>query len=397
MLRPMKRSTIRTSLVLGPLLASALGGCAVTPDYGRPLGDGQSALIPVEPDEIPDFRSDWDQRDAIVPALELSLDWTRRKHAQQFFPQAGITYERALRSLERFRELLETARDADDFQARLLDEFTVYKSAGWDGNGGGVLFTAYCTPILPGSLEPGGGYDHPLYALPPDLVKGKDGEILGWETAFGRLEAYPSRGAIEAGGILEGKGLELVWLRDPLDAYIAHVNGSAFVELPDGSLYRVGYSGKNGRPYTSLGKELEADGVIPRGEASLQTIRAWAASASTLELHDYLGRNASYVFFTPIDGNPHGSLDVEVTDGRSVATDKTLFPRGAVVFVSAYDLPDGGRTDEGFHRFFLDQDTGGAIRTAGRADLYLGIGPEAEARAGKTKLVGQMYYLFLKE
>ena len=389
----MKRTLIR---LLSPLLLF-LTACAVTPDYGRPLGEGQSALIPVDGDEIPDFRPEWEQRDAIFGALQESIDWTRRQHARQFFPIAGVDHDRALRSLERFQELLGSASSADEFQQQIETEFTVYKSAGWDGNGGGVLFTAYCTPILRGSLERDEIYSYPLYSLPPDLIKGKNGEILGWETAFGRMPVYPSRGAIEAGGMLEGKGLELVWLADPIDSYIAHVNGSAFIELQDGSMYRVGYAGKNGQPYTSLGKELEADGVLPKNGASLRTIREWAASTSTLELDEYLSRNASYVFFTPIDGNPHGSLDVEVTEGRSVATDKTLFPRGAVVFVSAYDLPDGGQTEEGFHRFFLDQDTGGAIRTAGRADLYLGIGPEAEERAGKTKLVGQMFYLFLKD
>ena len=387
----------RTTFLLQSILALGLAGCAVTPDYGRPLAEGQSALIPVPADEIPDFRSEWDQRESLAWPVQLSIDWTRRNHAQQFFPIAGVTHERALRSLERFQELLETSAGADAFQTAIEREFTVYKSAGWNGEGGGVLFTAYCTPILRGSLEPSLAYQHPLYALPPDLVKGANGEILGWETAFGRMDSYPSRGAIEAGGLLEGKDLELVWLADPIDAYIAHVNGSAFIELPDGTLYKVGYAGKNGRTYTSLGKELEADGVLPEDGASLETIREWAAGASELELQDYLGRNASYVFFTPIDGNPHGSLDVEVTGGRSVATDKTLFPRGAVTFVSAYDQPDGRRTEDGFHRFFLDQDTGGAIRTAGRADLYFGIGPDAEERSGKTKLVGQLYYLFLKE
>ena len=387
----------RTTFLLQSILALGLAGCAVTPDYGRPLAEGQSALIPVPADEIPDFRSEWDQRESLAWPVQLSIDWTRRNHAQQFFPIAGVTHERALRSLERFQELLETSAGADAFQTAIEREFTVYKSAGWNGEGGGVLFTAYCTPILRGSLEPSLAYQHPLYALPPDLVKGANGEILGWETAFGRMDSYPSRGAIEAGGLLEGKDLELVWLADPIDAYVAHVNGSAFIELPDGTLYKVGYAGKNGRTYTSLGKELEADGVLPEDGASLETIREWAAGASELELQDYLGRNASYVFFTPIDGNPHGSLDVEVTGGRSVATDKTLFPRGAVTFVSAYDQPDGRRTEDGFHRFFLDQDTGGAIRTAGRADLYFGIGPDAEERSGKTKLVGQLYYLFLKE
>jgi membrane-bound lytic murein transglycosylase A len=383
---------------LGPfVLALALVACQSAPDWNSELPEGADALLPLPARaEIPDFGPQWEARDEILPALDLSIEWMRRPHAAGTFPAAGITHDRALRSLERFREVLLESYGPEDFQRTLADEFQVYVSAGWDGRGGGVLFTAYCTPLLRGSLTPSATYDEPLYALPPDLVKGSKGEILGWETALGRMPNYPSRGAIEAGSLLEGRDLELVWLSDPIDAFIAHVNGSAFVELPDGTTARFGYAGKNGRRYVSLGRELEADGILPRGQASLQRIRDWAARASEEELHEYLSRNESFVFFTPIDGNPHGSLDVEVTGGRSIATDKTLFPRGAVVFVEAEVADDYG-TPTPFRRFMLDQDTGGAIRTAGRADLYLGIGPEAEARAGRTKSEGQMYYLFLRE
>jgi membrane-bound lytic murein transglycosylase A len=362
--------------------------CATTPDYGMPLADGAAALLPLQPDEkIPDFSDQWTQRDEILPALENSIAWMRREHSRSFFPIAGIEHERALASLERFHELLTSSSDPQDFQDSLEREFQVYKSAGWNGKGGGVLFTAYCTPILRGSLEPDEQFRYPLYRLPKDLVKGRDGSVLGWETPLGRQPRYPQRAVIEATSMLAGQ--ELVWLADPIDAYLAHVNGSAFLELPDGELFRVGYAGKNGRPYTSLARELEADGKIARGESDLRAIREWAARVPPEERQEYLDRNQSYVFFTPIESNPHGSLDFEVTAGRTVATDKRLFPRAAVVYVSA---PAGGAS---VNRFLFDQDTGGAIRTAGRADIYLGIGPEAEELAGRTRVEGQLYYLFL--
>ncbi|HED65903.1 MAG TPA: murein transglycosylase [Planctomycetes bacterium] len=382
-------------LALSLACTAVLGACRATPEWGRPLEEGAPALLPLGwGDSFPDVSQDWEERDDLLASLDLSIQWTRRKSSEAFFPIAGITHARALASLERFRELLETSYGPEEFQRAVEDEFVAYKSAGWDGRGGGVLFTAYCTPILEGSLTHEPGYDSPLYALPPDLVKGPHGEVLGWETSLGRVSTYPSRGAIEAGALLAGRGLELVWLRDPIDAYIAHVNGSAFVRLTDGSMLRLGYAGKNGRTYRSLGKALEADGKIPRGQASLPAIRAWAANASPDELAEYLNRNESYVFFTPIEGNPHGSLDVEVSAGRSIATDKTLFPRGALVYVEAD--PEQARSGAPVNRIYLDQDTGGAIRTAGRADLYLGVGEEAEAVAGRTKIEGQLYYLFLE-
>jgi len=379
------------SLLLTSLLTSLSAACKTTkPDYGAPLPEGAPALLPLGPEEaIPDFSGQWSQRQEILPALDHSIAWLKRSHAQRFFPAAGIDHGRTLASLERFRQLLTGSRDAADFQESIEREFQVYKSAGWDGRGGGVLFTAYCTPLLRGSLQASAEFSHPLYRLPEDLVKGPDGSVVGWDSPGGRRGWYPARGAIEASGMLAGK--ELVWLADPLDAYIAHVNGSAFIELADGSMLRLGYAGKNGRAYTSLGKELEADGKIERGKVSLATIREWAASAPPDELNSYLNRNQSYVFFTPIEGNPHGSLDVEVTAGRSIATDKTLFPRAALTWVA-------GQGDERVvDRFLFDQDTGGAIRTAGRADVYLGIGHEAEELAGRTVIEGQLYYLFLRE
>ncbi len=376
------------------LLAAGLAACAGSPDYERPLPEGWPALLPVPPGEHPDFAADWSaMKDELSPALERSIEWTRKEYAQQFFPIEGVTRERALASLERFSEILEGARDARDLELAIAAEFDVYRSAGWDGEGGGVLFTGYCTPILEGRLAPDASFTHPLYAVPEDLVKGPDGAILGRRTAEG-LAPYPTRRAIESSGMLTGRGLELVWLRDPLDAFIAHVNGSAFIELEDGEQIAFGYAGKNGREYTSLGKELIRDEKLAPSQLSLSGIRAWAREHPG-KIDEYLRRNDSFVFFTPLAGNPRGSLNVEVAGGRSLATDKSLFPRGALVFVDAV-LPDARGVAEPFVRFMLDQDTGGAIRTAGRADIYVGIGPQAERRAGSTRSEGQLYYLFLK-
>jgi membrane-bound lytic murein transglycosylase A len=374
------------------VLALLVGACTVTPDYGRPLPEGAPALLPLRAtDRRPDFSFEWYRRQEIVPAVDLSLEWMQKSSSRQFFPIEGVSHGHALASLQRFREILLSATGPEEFDAAVEREFQIYKSAGWDGRGGGVLFTAYCTPILKGSAKPGYGYDYPLYAMPQDLVKGEHGEILGRRTDGGGLEPYPTRRAIEAGGLLHGQDLELVWLTDPLDGFIAHVNGSAFVETPEGDLLRFGYSGKNGREYTSLGKELVKAGELSAEELSLQSIRRWGRQHPD-RLQEFLNRNDSFVFFTPIEGNPHGSLNVPVTAERSLATDKTLFPRGALTFV---DTVLGAEGD--FERFMLDQDTGGAIRTAGRADIYLGIGPEAEFRAGQTKNPGQLYYLFLKD
>lgn len=386
---------MKTARLFALLVLATAAACRTTPDYGRALPDGAPALIPLGPNEQhPDFQAQFAERDEILPALDQSIAWMSKKTSAGFFPIEGVTFERARGSLERFRELLTSSPDAATFEERIENEFTIYKSAGWNGKGGGVLFTGYCTPILDGRLAADATYKYPLYALPPDLAKGEGGAILGRKTDAG-IEPYPTRGVIEATAMLEGKGLELVWLKDPIDAYIAHVNGSAFIELPDGDMLRLGYSGKNGREYKSLGQELVKDKKIAKDKVSLAGIRKWA-SENPGEVEGYLNRNDSYVFFTKIDGNPRGSLNVPVAAFRSLATDKRLFPRGSIVFVEA-ELGTKSNDGPDLHHFMFDQDTGGAIRTAGRADVYLGIGPEAELLAGRTRAEGQLYYLFLKD
>jgi membrane-bound lytic murein transglycosylase A len=385
---------MRSTLFVIASLLLAFASCKTVPDYGRALPPGAPALLPLEPGEKhPDFGAQWRERDDILPALDNSIAYMKKEKSKQFFPIEKVSHERATKSLERFRDLLRSSKSESELAHALDAEFTVYKSAGWDGKGGGVLFTGYCTPILDGRVQEDGEYHYPLYALPPDLVKGPDGEILGQRAKDG-IRPYPTRREISASSLLEGKHLELVWLKDPIDAYLAHVNGSAIIRLQSGEMLRLGYAGKNGQPYTSLGHELVKDERLKAEEVSLATIRRWAKEHPT-EVEGYLERNDSFVFFTKIDGNPAGSLNVPVTAGRSIATDKTLFPRGAITFVE-------GKANEGtlggfVHRFYFDQDTGGAIRTAGRADLYLGVGPDAEARAGATKVEGQLYYLFVKE
>jgi membrane-bound lytic murein transglycosylase A len=384
----------RTAALL--LALTAVAACHAKPEYGRPLPEGWPALIKLGPSERwPDFAQQWNERESILPALERSIAWTRKPHAEQFFPIEGISHAHALASLERFRAALTESSSPSDFLTRLEQDFDVYRSAGWNGLGGGVLFTGYCTPILRGSLAAAPGYDWPLYGLPEDLAKGSQGEIMGRALPSGGLEPYPTRRVIESSHMFAGQGLELVWLADPLDAFIAHVNGSAFVELPDGAMIKLGYAGKNGREYTSLGAELVKDKQLKADRVSLATIRDWAAKHPD-KLTDYLHRNDSYVFFTEITGTPRGSLNVEVEPGRTLATDKRLFPRGAVVFVETDLTEENGRRYP-YERFLLDQDTGGAIRTAGRADLYLGIGPQAEDLAGRTRAEGQLYYLFLNQ
>ena len=192
-------------------------------------------------------------------------------------------------------------------------------------------------------------------------------------------------------------GKELVWMEDPFEAYIAHVQGSAKIKLPDGQLTTVGYAANNGHEYHSVAEELIKDGKIPREQISLSAMIDYFKK-NINEVTMYVRRNPRYVFFKKEDGPPRGSLNEPVTPMRSIATDKSIFPRGCLTFIST-TLPraaGSGVVKELYSGFALDQDTGGAIRAPGRCDVYMGVGEMAGRLAGQTYQEGRLYYLFLK-
>jgi membrane-bound lytic murein transglycosylase A len=219
----------------------------------------------------------------------------------------------------------------------------------------------------------------------------------------GRLEPYPTRAQIEHFPQLLGlKGRELVWMKDKFDAFIVQVQGSAQLKLTDGTTMNIGYAGSNGLDYASVNKQLVADGKLDPDHANLQAMIAFF-HAHPEQLDQYLDQDPRYVFFKEYNNPewPAGSLGFQVTPLRSLATDKRIFPRGCVT-VAASNTPQAGQappvvTDKfTFCQLSLDQDTGGAIRAPGRADIYYGIGPEAGAAAGLQFAEGRLYYLLLK-
>jgi membrane-bound lytic murein transglycosylase A len=263
-------------------------------------------------------------------------------------------------------------------------------------NQGTVLFTGYYTPVFEASVTPTSDYRWPLYRLPPDLVKGSEGECLGRRLSDGSLAPYYTRAEIDA-GVLDGH--ELVYLKDPFEAYVCSVQGSARLRLPEGEWLGVGYDGNNGKPYTSVGRILVEDGLISSEKLSLSNMIEFFKQNPD-KLAEYLPRNARYVFFRRAEGPPTGSLGMPVTPRRSLATDKRIFPRGCLTFVDT-KMPGpevaGERAEAPFQQFMLDQDTGGAIRAPGRADIYVGVGDEAGRIAGWTFCEGGLFYLFLKD
>jgi len=364
------------------------------PDYSRPLSPGSVALrLVTNPAKMPNLEPAAKQLSdpGFRTALARSLEWYQAPSTQSLFPVAGISHVHAHASAYAMEQI---GRDnLGGALAQLNREFDVYESVGWDG-GGGVFFTGYYSPIFKASRTRSSGFDFPLYQRPPDLIANPlTGEVHGRQTQAG-LSLYPTRSQIEDSQLLAGT--ELVYLSSRLDAYLIHVNGSAKLEMTDGSIMYVGYAGNNGHEYTSIGRALVSDGKISADRLSLPTLRAYFKDHPD-ELDGYLRRNDRFIFFREYPGDtwPAGSLGFKVTPGRSLATDKAIFPRGCVVLVTTDKAPTGGWALPP-SQLMLDQDTGGAIRAPGRGDIYFGIGPRAESSAGRQAAEGRMYYLLLK-
>ncbi len=398
----MTRSARWTALLILPLL---LLGCRSKPapaevkDYARPLPAGMMALEKIDPSQYPDFgRGFLHDPAGLLASIENSMLWFSKPSSKKPYPYLDVSHDRAKRSLESFKRLVQTAKSPEELNQGIVSGFDVYRSVGYDGRGT-VFYTGYCEPIYRGSRTPTATFNVPIYRLPPDLVKGDGGVCLGRKTPEGGLVPYYTRREIDTLKTLAGKGLEIAYLSSKLEAYICHVQGSARVKLDDGTELRLGYAGKNEHAYTSMGALLVNDGRVPRDKMSLTAIKEYFA-AHPEELDYYMYQNPSYVFFQENQGGPFGCLGVAVTPYHSVATDKAVFPAGSMAFydtvVPAYTSPDTiGFTPMG--RFALDQDRGGAIRSAGRSDIFLGTGPPAERLAGFTQNEGKLYYVFVKE
>ncbi len=323
---------------------------------------------------------------ALLTAINYSLNYLNTRsaiNAYANYPVKGITRDRVRRSLLRFRELVLSSNNSLELQTAVKKEFIFYQSVGKD-NQNTVHFTGYFAPIYSASRTPNSEYRYPLYKRPNNYtqirkltrsqIEGKDG-LLGQKSPV--------------------NGQEIVWLKNRMEAFLIHVQGSATLNLIDGTTMTVGYDGHTNYPYRSIGGELVKDGKIEREGLTLPKVLAYFEQKPQ-ELDDYLSRNHRFIFFSETNGAPpQGSIGVPVTGDRSIATDKSIMPPGALALIQTA-IPDQNLEIGDVSRFVLDQDTGSAITGPGRVDIFLGSGPVAGDRAGIINGTGQLYYLLLK-
>lgn len=238
-----------------------------------------------------------------------------------------------------------------------------------------ALFTGYFEPELSGSRTRGGPYQYPLHSKPPEIKNGS---------------TWSSRRAIEEQGLLEGRGLELVWIDDPVEKFFLQVQGSGRVKLAEGGAMRVGYGGKNGHEYKSIGKELIRRGIYEPHQVSAQVIRNWV-KRNPIDGAELLRHNPSYVFFrevseVPTHKGPLGAMNRSITPMRSIAVDPKYNLLGGPVWIEKAGA-------DPIKRLMIAQDTGSAIKGAQRADIYYGTGDQAGRAAGRIRDRGRLVSL----
>jgi membrane-bound lytic murein transglycosylase A len=266
----------------------------------------------------------------------------------------------------------------------------------------GAIVTGYFEPEVKGSLKPTEKFKVPIYAAPDDLKlvgKADKRDKLTADVTAARitpdgLVPYFTRQEIEEGA-LKGRGLEIAYLADPYDAFVMQIQGSGLVRLPDGSAMRIGFAGKNGHPYTSIGKILIEQGVLQATAASLDAVFDWVRSDPERG-RKLMWENKSYPFFRVLEKSehgegPHGALGLPLVPGRSLAVDPRYHQLGLPIWVAAANLKDGKKHP--FKRLMMAHDTGSAIRGPVRGDIFWGSGDAAGKIAGRTKDLCDFYVL----
>jgi membrane-bound lytic murein transglycosylase A len=261
----------------------------------------------------------------------------------------------------------------------------------------GGFFTGFYEPEVAASMTRTSDFAVPLHAPPPELVEidetdpppGLEPGMRFARRTTGGFEPFFDRGEIERGA-LDGRGLEIAYLADRVDALFVHIQGAARLRLPDGATRRVTYAAKSGHAYTPVGRVLLERGLLPRGGVTMQSIRDWLA-AHPDEAADIIWQNRSYIFFReaavqdPALG-PIAAAKVPLTAGRSLAVDRTLHTFHVPVWIDTRLPPEEG--GGAFRRLMVAQDTGSAILGPGRGDIFFGSGDGAGRIAGRMQASG---------
>ncbi len=399
------------------LVLLLIWGCARAPVKDRSEAMRKTSSAPVVSDDL--------EFEGLIQGIQANADFLEKsQRGDLIFGQQRIDKKKYISAL---RYLCKNTADKESFYKSVNENFDFYEVYGLD-SWSEIKATSYYSPLLKGSKKKTKKMWQPLYSTPKDILVIDVDEFVDsfpkWKVFKEQiLEQRSSRSLIKARLVEEKsrpsrivpyfkredidekevfkkqKDLVIAYV-DPVDSFFLQIQGSGIIEMEDGSRFTVGYANQNGHPYVAIGSLLLDK--IPKEKMSMQSLQTYLRSLSKKEMQKVLNKNPSYVFFQKIDSKPIAFLGTEVVDGRTVATDNSLFPKGALAFLEfekpVFDSPQAVEPVEWKKsaRFVLDQDTGGAIRGPGRLDLYAGGGPAAEQFAGVMKNPARLFYLVPK-
>lgn len=329
----------------------------------------------------------WEGKKELQESIAFSLKYLESPRADEDYNRLaikGIGKDRVLKSVQRFEALLSQSSSYQELADSISGEFILVKPQS-NSVDQAVKFTGYFQPTYNASRVETAKYKYPIFKMPEDFVSWPKPQP---KRAY--LEGYSGRGNKNS----PLKGQELAYLATRWEAFMIHVQGSAILKLEDGSDMAVGFAGATDYPFRGVSK-----GFLQEHNIAWTQLGSFFSKSPDL-LNEVLVKNNRFIFFkenpNPL---PVGSLGVPVIAERSIATDKSLMPPGALSVVNT-KLPllnaKGGIDLKPGLRFVLDQDTGSAIKGPARVDIFMGTGPTAQRKANAVFSKGDLYYLLLR-
>ncbi|MEI7590572.1 MAG: MltA domain-containing protein [Deltaproteobacteria bacterium] len=341
-------------------------------------------IKPVDWNTVGGFFDDDMDSESLSTAIDKSIDFYRKSKKRKFiFANKEYLAIEVASSLKELRNILASEMSRDDKMIVIKKNFDVYRSDGIDGMGTMVI-TAYFEPMLNGSLKQTDRYKYPVYLHPQKLTK----------------QNSPSRREIDIDGVLLGKGLEILWVDDPVTLFSMHIQGSGKVCLTDGSVAQLSFAGTNGKPFRSIAEYMFRQGLLPNRSAK-SVIDYLTKNPNKDEVLNILSHNERYTFFHISKKPVIGAIGVPIIAGRTIAVDLSVFPPGSIGFMKTalpkFDASGNYNGTKNISRFVLCQDAGIAIKGAGRVDLFFGNSADASMMANAMKSKGQLFIIVKKK
>jgi membrane-bound lytic murein transglycosylase A len=329
---------------------------------------------------------------ALAEPLRVSLAFLARQNKDVpalVQPTGSLTWGQLFETAEELDNLLP---QLDANPGLLAERFVWYELAP------SPLLTGYYSPEVQASLTRQPGFETPLYAKPPDLRQATDeeqrqGKPKVYRASGGAIQPYYDREEIDKGA-LSGQGLEIAWVKSPLDAFWLQTEGAGILVLPDGSKRTAQFAASNGFEFQGLGQLLVATGTLPRERLGRDSLRAWC-EANPEQAREVMSKNRSFVFFELRQGVSVGAMEKPLTALISLATDPSLLPLGSVAALEVSLPGQSGGIPVSLRGLVLAQDTGSAIR-GHRLDLYLGSGDQAERLESGLRVSAGLHLLVSK-